>query len=129
MAAPRNGKNVLCIDDDSMARDIYFVLLEEAGFTVTLAADGKAGLEAFRKARFDCVIVDVFMPGMTGLDVIEALDPEKCRVPILAISGGGSQSGTHPLELATTLGAAKVLDKDFEHAELVAAVRGLTGLE
>ena len=129
MPAPKNGKKVLAIDDDSMARDIYFVILEEAGFTVTLAADGKSGLEAFRKARFDCVIIDIFMPGMTGLDVIEALDPEKCRVPILAISGGGSHSGSHPLELAASLGAAKSLNKDFEHAELVAAVKELTGLK
>jgi CheY-like chemotaxis protein len=129
MPEPKNGKRILAIVDDSMARDIYFVILEEAGFTVTLAADGKAGLEAFRNARFDCVIVDIFMPGMTGLDVIEALDPEKCRVPILAISGGGSHSGSHPLELAESLGATRTLDKGFAHADLVAAVMELTGLK
>ena len=129
MQEPKNGKSVLAIDDDSMARDIYRTILEEAGFTVVLAADGKSGLEAFRKGRFHCVIVDIFMPGMTGLDVIEALDPEKCRVPILAISGGGTQTGAHPLRLAATLGAVKSMNKDFEHEELIAAVKELTGLK
>jgi len=129
MPEPKNGKSVLAIDDDPMARDIYRVILEEAGFAVTLAADGKSGLEAFRKGKFDCVIIDIFMPGMTGLDVIEAMDPEKCKVPILAISGGGTQTGAHPLRLATTLGAVKSMNKDFEHADLVRAVKDLAGLK
>lgn len=128
MPGPRNGKAVLAIDDDSMARDIYRVILEEAGFAVTLAADGKSGLEALRKGRFDCLLLDIYMPGMTGLDVIETLDREGNRVPILAISGGGAQSGAHPLELATTLGTAKSINKGFEHGDLVKAVEELTGL-
>jgi CheY-like chemotaxis protein len=129
VSEPKNGKSVLAIDDDAMARDIYRVILEEAGFAVTLAADGPKGLAAFKGGKFDCVIVDIYMPGMTGLDVIEALDPEKNRVPILAISGGGEQTGAHPLRLAATLGAVKSMNKDFEHEELVRAVRELTGLE
>lgn len=129
MAAPKNGKSVLCIDDDPMARDIYRVLLEEAGFTVTLAPDGESGLAAFLKGRFDCVIVDIFMPGMSGLDVIEALEPEKKGVRILAISGGGNQSGAQPLRLAATLGAVRSMNKDFEHEDFVKAVRELSGLK
>jgi len=128
MPEPKNGKSILAIDDDAMARDIYRVILEEAGFAVTLAADGKAGVAAFRKGKFDCVIVDIFMPGMSGLDVIEALDPETSKVPVIAISGGGAETGAHPLRLAATLGAVKSLNKDFEHDDLVKAVEELTGL-
>src|SRR5262245_36710870 len=103
MPEPRNGKTVLAIDDDPMARDIYRFILEGAGFAVVLAGDGKAGLEALRKTKVDALILDIFMPGMTGLDVIEALEKEKIEVPILAISGGGSQTGAQPLRLAATL--------------------------
>ena len=127
MAAAKNGKSILVIDDDAMARDIYKAILEEAGFTVTLAQDGEAGLSACMRSRFDGVVVDIFMPGMSGIDVIKALQSEPRKTPILAVSGG--QDGSHPLQLATTLGAKKVLDKGFEHADFVAAVKELTGVK
>jgi FixJ family two-component response regulator len=67
------------------------------------------------------------MPGLSGLDVLETLDPESTKVPVIAISGGGGETGAHPLELAATLGAARSFLKDFEHADLVKAVKELTG--
>ena len=127
MPKKKSGKKVLAIDDDPLARDIYRKILEEAGFEVEVAADGKAGLAAFKTGKFDCVILDIYMPGMTGLDVLEALDPDNSKVPVIAISGGGGGSGAHPLELASSLGAAKSFEKDFVHEDLVKAVRELTG--
>lgn len=124
---PKSGKKVLSIDDDALARDIYKSILEEAGFEVSLAADGRTGIAAFKAGKFDCVILDIYMPGLSGLDVLEALDPESTKVPVIAISGGGGDSGAHPLELAATLGAARSFQKDFEHAALVKAVKELTG--
>jgi hypothetical protein len=50
-------------------------------------------------------------------------------VPILAISGGGSETGAQPLRLAATLGAVKSLNKDFEHEDLIRAVKEMTGLK
>ncbi len=124
----KNGKKVLAIDDDPVARDIYKSILEDAGFSVEVAADGKAGLALFKTRKFDCVLLDIYMPGLSGLDVIEALDPEASKVPIIAISGGGGSTGAHPLLLASNLGAARSITKDFEHADLVKAVEELTGL-
>ena len=122
-----NGKRVLAIDDDGLARDIYRSILEEQGFEVVGAADGKSGIELFRKQKFDCVIVDIYMPGMSGLDVLEELDPESTKVPVIAVSGG-SGKGDPPLHLASTLGAVRSFRKDFEHGELVKAVEELTGI-
>jgi two-component system chemotaxis response regulator CheY len=128
MAAPKNGKRVLAIDDDRLARDVYRTLLEAAGFEVVSASEGNEGLNLFRKSKFDCVILDIFMPGMSGLDLIEELDPENSKVPIVAVSGASDHTGTNPLHLAITLGAARTLTKDFEHEDLVKAVKELTGV-
>jgi len=127
-AKKKNGKKVLAIDDDAMARDIYKEILEDAGFEVVTESDGKAGIARFKAGKFDCVILDVYMPGMSGLDVIEALDPDSMKVPIIVISGGGGGSGAHPLQLAATLGAVRSFGKDFAHADLIAAVKELTGV-
>jgi len=123
----RNGKRVLAIDDDGLARDIYRTILEETGFEVVGAADGKTGIELFRKQKFDCVILDIYMPGMSGLDVLEELDPESTKVPVIAISGGSGQ-GEPPLHLASTLGAVRSFRKDFDHGDLIRAVKELTGV-
>lgn len=128
MAPAGNGKSVLVIDDDALAREIYRAILGEAGFEVVDAADGRAGLDLFRTRKFDCVILDIYMPGLTGLDVIDVLDPDTTKVPIIAVSGGGTQTGAHPLALAASLGAARTFGKDFEHEVLVRAVRELTGV-
>jgi CheY-like chemotaxis protein len=128
MPTKKNGKKVLAIDDDPLARDIYKSILEGAGFEVEVAVDGKSGLALYKARKFDCVIIDIFMPGLSGLDVIEALDPEASKVPVIAISGGGTATGAQPLLLASTLGAARSLTKDFEHADLIRTVKELTGL-
>ena len=128
MPPAANGKSVLVIDDDAFAREIYGAILGEAGFEVVSAADGRSGLETFRTRKFDCVILDIYMPGLTGLDVIDVLDPDTTKVSIIAISGGGGKTGAHPLQLAASLGAARTFGKDFEHEELVRAVRELTGV-
>ena len=128
VAKTKNGKKVLVVDDDPLARDIYRNLLEADGFEVVDAPDGKSGLAAFRGTKFDCVILDIFMPGLSGLDVMEELDPDTNKVPIIAVSGAAEKTGSHPLELAGTLGAARSFDKGFGHEELMKAVRELTGV-
>ena len=127
-AKTKNGKKVLVVDDDPLARDIYRKLLEAEGFDVTEAPDGTSGRAAFRAAAFDCVILDIYMPGLSGLDVMEEMDPDNNKVPIIAVSGAGAKTGAHPLELAGTLGAARSFDKGFGHEELLAAVKELTGV-
>lgn len=128
MSTPKNGKRILTIDDDAVARDIYRAILEEDGFEVVCAGGGKEGIELFGQQRFDCVIIDIYMPGLTGLDVINQLDPETTKIPIIAISGGGGKTGAQPLQLAATLGAARSFPKDCEHEDLLMAVRELTGV-
>jgi len=128
MQEKRNGKRVLAIDDDPLAREIYKSILENAGFEVVTAGDGKSGIAAFKSGKFDCILLDIFMPGLSGLDVIESLDPSNSKIPVIAISGGGAATGAQPLLLAASLGASASLCKDFEHEDLVRKVMELTGL-
>ena len=64
---------VLIVDDDPGARLLLGTALERAGFRVAAAPDGQAALNEFRAQAFDCVILDVVMPGMSGFDVCTSL--------------------------------------------------------
>ena len=62
MAAPESLGTILVIDDEEVMRDVLQTLLTQAGYRVTLAADGAEGLALARKQSFDAAIVDVMLP-------------------------------------------------------------------
>jgi DNA-binding response OmpR family regulator len=64
---------VLIVDDDPLTRDVVRAVLEDATFTVELAADGTQALDLARERAPDVVLLDVMMPGMNGFQVAEAL--------------------------------------------------------
>lgn len=63
-------KRILVVDDDRTTRHLVQGLLKKAGYDVSLAADGNAALDALAQEPFDLVMLDVWMPGLTGLDVL-----------------------------------------------------------
>jgi DNA-binding response OmpR family regulator len=119
------AKRILVIDDDALVRQMIRAMLEEAGFEVAEAADGRAGELAFKAGDFALVIVDVFMPVQDGLETIFAMDASKRGVPVLAISGGSRVSGMDGLRLARDAGADGVLEKAFTPEQLLASIRSL----
>jgi len=117
---------ILVIDDNRDTRDLMRVLLEGAGYTVDLASDGEAGLEAQRRQPADVVITDIFMPVRDGLETLEQLRTEYPQVKVLVVSGGGSRvKGPGYLFTAREIGAHAVLAKPFDNEALLGAVRGL----
>lgn len=76
---------VLVVDDDPGARLLSGTALEMAGFRVTTAADGRIALDEIQGQHFDCVVLDVVMPGLSGFDVCTALRalPNGRHVPVL----------------------------------------------
>ena len=78
---------ILIIDDDKLVRESTQILLRSKGYDVVVAPDGKAGLEQAQSATFDLAIVDLFMPGMDGLQVIKALHESRPDLPLIAASG------------------------------------------
>ena len=82
---------VLVVDDDATVRDVVGRYLDEAGYQVDLAADGPTGLRAARERSPDAVVLDLMLPGMTGLDVCRALRAEDGRLPIVMLTALGEE--------------------------------------
>jgi len=115
------------MDDDHVLRGALRAVLEAAGYDVTEAADGAAGLRLYRERGADLVLVDIFMPERDGLEVIRALRAHVPGPKIVAMSGRGQIGQLDVLQTAAAFGAARTLRKPFEPRALVNAIRELVG--
>jgi CheY-like chemotaxis protein len=117
---------ILVIDDQNHVRAAIAAALQAKGFDVVAAENGAAGLKAFDKSAFDLAIVDVFMPGMDGVQLIKAMRERNPSLPVIAISGVHlSVSGRTALDflpMAPDLSAVVCLQKPFRPAELMQAI-------
>jgi CheY-like chemotaxis protein len=117
---------ILIVDDERAIRTTIDLLLKRAGYQVAAAADGREGLKKIEVERFDLLIVDIFMPGMDGLETIQKVHQLKPSLPIVVMSGMVFRSASSPppdfLTMATKLGAVKSLRKPFRPHELLAVV-------
>lgn len=80
---------ILVIDDQRGIRSTLKDILEMEGHAVTLAEDGAQGVEAFKAEAFDVVLTDIKMPGMDGMEVLDAIMTQKPDCPVIMISGHG----------------------------------------
>lgn len=112
---------ILLIDDDDLLRSVLAKALGHAGHTVIQAADGQQGVELARATSLDLVITDLIMPVQEGVETIMVLRRERPTLPVIAISGGLSNSKLY-LEIAAKVGARRVLPKPFTPQELTAAI-------
>ena len=117
---------ILLVDDDRAIRTTIELLLKRAGHEVVVAEDGRDGVAKIEGERFDLLIVDIFMPGMDGLETIQKVHQQQPELPVLVMSGMVFRSASSPppdfLAMATKLGAVKSLRKPFRPHELLAAV-------
>ena len=92
-------------DDDDALRQVYALALRAAGHEVREAVDGASVLEAIRAYRPPLLLLDLWMPGMTGFDVLERLrhDPLGSRLKIIVVSNlGDADSRLHAFEAGAT---------------------------
>jgi DNA-binding response OmpR family regulator len=117
---------ILVIDDDKTVAKAIRIALELEGFEVCVVNDGRSGIERVTSESFDLLMVDVFMPGMDGLETMRLVRECRPQLPILVMSGLSFRSGPAPppdfLAMATKLGAVRSLRKPFRPRELLAAV-------
>ena len=117
---------ILVIDDQAHVRAAILSVLRAKGFEVTGVSDGTAGLQEFDAAPFDMAIVDVYLPGVDGVNVIRELRKRAPDLPVIAISGVMlNESSRTALDLfpqATDLAGIVCLRKPFRSSELVKAV-------
>jgi len=124
-----NAKRILVIDDEDLIRQVIKEMLEVEGYVVTTAANGKEGLQLYRRDLPDLIITDIFMPEMEGLETIRALQKDSAKVKIIAISGGGERGMTSFLSYAKRFGALRTLQKPFSREDLITSVREVLGEE
>jgi CheY-like chemotaxis protein len=123
-------RRVLLIDDDESVGAATKIVLEAEGFDVVVAQDGPAGLKALEAGRFDVAIVDLFMPGMDGLETTSRLRRLDPVLPIVAMSGFMFHGECPPMPQFSTMaheaGAHATLYKPFRPHELLQAIRVVT---
>jgi two-component system response regulator PilR (NtrC family) len=118
---------ILLIDDDPSVSAAVQLILEHDGYAVVSAGSGEAGLELMSSCDFDLAIVDIFMPGLGGLETIARIRRLAPDLPVVATSGTASRrdrSGSVPdvLARAADLGTAAVIYKPFRPRDLVATI-------
>ncbi len=116
---------ILIIDDDVQIRKLLQNLLDRAGYEVAVAADGKEGLDAYRRAPADLIITDLIMPEKEGIEMILELRQESPVVKIIAISGGARIAPENYLRMAESLGASRTFSKPVDRKALLAAIEEL----
>lgn len=121
-----NGRHILVVDDEPMMLEMTVNMLEMAGFRVSDAAHGKAGLDLFEAdpASIDLVITDINMPVMDGPTMIRELHLLRPELPVIATSG--LSESIHAYE-GTDLGGIQILQKPYSIDELLRIVNRKMG--
>ncbi len=111
---------IYVIDDDDAVRQSLEFLLKTAGMTVRGFEHAKAFLDILPRVEHGCVITDVRMPGMSGIDLLRSLKDTNPELPVIVITGHGDISLAVE---AMKIGAIDFLEKPFDDDQLIAAVR------
>jgi FixJ family two-component response regulator len=114
------SRSVAIVDDEALVRDALLDLLEEAGFLACAFASGEDFLASGCQYECSCLITDLRMPGMSGLDLQSRLNAERLRVPIIFITAHGDE---RMRIRALRGGAVEFLAKPFDDEMLLKSVR------
>jgi two-component system OmpR family response regulator len=114
--------NILLVEDDRVIGKSLFRGLTEAGHTCVWAKDGKSGLEQSLSQRFDAVVLDLLLPGMTGIDVLRQIRVHGVRTPVLLLTGLGA---VEDRVRGLASGADDYLVKPFAFLELMARLEAV----
>ena len=110
------------VDDEPHIRRVLDAMLGKEGFDVVLASGGAEGLRAIASGSIDLVILDLYMPGANGLEILAKIrtDPENADTPVIILTAKGQDADR---EAAFAGGADDFLTKPFSPKKLVARIR------
>ena len=115
-------QTILVIDDDANLRDTIAVMLEQEGFRTVLEGDGKAGYEKAVMLKPDLVLVDLRLPGMSGMEICKQLRCDHVVTPIIVLSAAGDEVDK---VLLLEIGADDYVVKPFGTRELMARIHAV----
>jgi DNA-binding response OmpR family regulator len=115
-------QTILVIDDDEAIRQVIGVMLENEGFRSILTADGKTGLQEAFASRPSLIVVDLRMPGLSGVDVCKAIRSAGMQTPLIVLSAVGDEIDK---VLLLEIGADDYIVKPFGTRELLARIRAV----
>jgi DNA-binding response OmpR family regulator len=113
------AKNILIIEDDAASRQVVRLAMQSSSYSLVEATTGDEGLERARSDQPDLILLDINMPGMSGLDVCRKLRAEGSLVPIIMLTG---KADTIDKVVGLEVGADDYVTKPFEVRELLARI-------
>jgi two-component system, LuxR family, response regulator FixJ len=111
---------ILIVDDDAAVRDSLRFLLECEGYETREFVSGREFLSAGEAGEGDCLILDIHMPGMSGIELLETLRRRGDKHPVIVISG---RTDAWTRTRAHAAGALAIIDKPYQVKELLELVR------
>lgn len=116
------GQKLLLVEDEARMAQALSELLRLEGYEVELRTDGPAGLEAVQQGSYDIIILDVMLPGLSGLEIARAARAQGIATPILMLT---ARSGLDDKVEGLDSGADDYLTKPFQARELLARLRAM----
>lgn len=118
------GRHVLLVEDEPNIIEAIKFLLTRGGWTVDTHIEGTDAVEVIQAAKPDLVILDLMLPGKSGLEVLRELReiPELAGLPVLMLTARGQ---SRDREMAEKAGVSRFMTKPFSNAEVLTAVRDL----
>ena len=113
------GYTIFIVEDDQSVRDALGLLLGLRGHPVTLFADAESFLQAYRPEWIGCLLIDIRMPGMNGLELQRRLLEARCKMPVIVMTGHGNVESARE---AFRAHAVDFLEKPIDHAKLINAI-------
>lgn len=122
---PERPPLVLVVEDDKGVRDLIETVLTSEGFEVRTARDGLEGLLKLRMLKPAALVLDIMMPDVGGLRVLDELAEDHADVPVIVVTGKPQAAE----ESRKRLGAENVFDKPFDLDDFVNRIRAVAGTE
>ena len=115
-------RKILIIDDQPGIRLLLNEVFKKEGYTPLLAANGMEALKIVEEEPVDCVLLDMKIPGMNGLEILQHLKAKNEKVPVIMMTAYGEQG---LIDEAKKLGASNYFTKPFNIFEVLAEVNGI----
>ena len=119
--------SILIVEDDKFVRDLYQHEFEKSGYDIKVAEDGEIALKAVKESKLDCILLDVMLPKLDGLEVLRRVkgDSATKNIPVIILSNLGQDE---IIRQALQIGAKAYIVKSlYTPSQVVNEIRGLIG--